>query len=123
MATTHSFSDNSTDRPRLAVYRRLLGYLRAYWKQVLVAYVSMLLVTGLNLVVPQVIKDAIDNGLAAGRPTALFGAGAIILGIAVLRGLVGFGQRFFGEWLTHRVAYDLRNEFYDSVQHLPFAFP
>ncbi len=32
------------------------------------------------------------------------------------------GQLFYGEWLTHRVAYDLRNHFYNSVQHLPFAF-
>lgn len=107
---------------RLSVYRRLLGYLRPYWKRALLGYVSMLLVTGLNLVVPQIIKDAIDNGLAAGRPTALFAAGGLILGIAVLRGVVGFSQRYVGEWLTHRVAYDLRNEFYDSVQHLPFAF-
>ncbi|MCB0129385.1 MAG: ABC transporter ATP-binding protein, partial [Caldilineaceae bacterium] len=29
---------------------------------------------------------------------------------------------YFGEWLTHRVAYDLRNDFYNAVQRLPFAF-
>ena len=27
-----------------------------------------------------------------------------------------------GEWLTHRVSYDLRNHFYNSVQALPFSF-
>ncbi|WP_420641575.1 ABC transporter ATP-binding protein [Candidatus Leptofilum sp.] len=105
-----------------AVYRRLLGYLKPYRTQLILAYLSMLFATLLNLFVPQIIKDAIDNGLAAGEPRALFVAGGIILGIAVVRGLAGFGQLFFGEWLTHRVSYDLRNHFYNSVQALPFSF-
>jgi ATP-binding cassette subfamily B multidrug efflux pump len=61
-------------------------------------------------------------GLADGRAIALFAVGAIILLIALIRGVAGFGQRYYGEWLTHRVAYDLRNVFYNAVQHLPFAF-
>lgn len=104
------------------IYSRLVGYLRPYWKQALLAYGSMLLAAWLNLIIPQVIKDAIDNGLTTQTPTALFWAGGIILGIAVLRGLVGFGQRYYGEWLSFRVAYDLRNQFYNSVQNLPFSF-
>lgn len=104
------------------VYTRLLGYLRPYKKQLVLGYMGMLLATGLNLIVPQIIKDAIDNGLAAGRPLALFMAGGLILGIALVRGVAMFSERFYGEWLTHRVAYDIRNHFYNSVQHLPFAF-
>ena len=113
---------NPTPVSQLRVYRRLLGYLRPYWKQLLIGYLGMLAATGLNLIVPQIIADAIDNGLAAGKPTALFIAGGIILGIALVRGIAAFGQRFYGEWLTFRVAYDLRNHFYNSVQYLPFAF-
>ncbi len=105
-----------------SVYQRLLSYLKPYWRQVVLAYTAVLFAALLNLFVPQVIKDAIDNGLAVGKASALFAAGGIILGIALVRGLAGFGQRYYGEWLTHRVAYDLRNHFYDSVQHLPFAF-
>ena len=105
-----------------AVYQRLLGYLKPYRKQLFLAYFSMLFATLLNLFVPQIIKDAIDNGLAAGDPRALFVASGIILGIAIVRGVAGFGQLFYGEWLTHRVSYDLRNHFYNSVQALPFSF-
>ena len=105
-----------------AVYGRLLGYLKPYWKQVTIGYVAMLFTTLLNLAVPQIIKDAIDNGLATGQASALFIAGGLILAIALIRGVAGFGQRYFGEWLTHRVAYDLRNHFYNSVQGLPFSF-
>ncbi len=107
---------------RFWIYRRLLGYLRAYWPFVAVAYAAMAAATLINLFIPQIIKTAIDRGLQAGQARTLYIAGLLILGIAVVRSVVSFSQRYYGEWLTHRVAYDLRNHFYLSVQHLPFAF-
>jgi ATP-binding cassette, subfamily B, multidrug efflux pump len=107
---------------RLGIYIRLLGYLRPHWKQAVVGYIAMLAVTLLNLLVPQIIKEAIDTGLAQGEASALFISGGLILGIALVRGIAGFGQRYLGEWLTHRFAYDIRNEFYDRIQSLPFSF-
>jgi ATP-binding cassette subfamily B protein len=56
------------------------------------------------------------------NPTALFVAAGIILAVAVVRGVAGFVQRYLGEWLSFRAAYDLRNDFYASLQRLPFAF-
>lgn len=107
---------------RFGVYRRLLGYLRPHWPYVVVAYAAMMAATLINLFIPQIIKQAIDRGLAEGRAMPLFIAAVLILVIAVVRGLVSFSQRYFGNWLTHRVAYDLRNAFYISAEYLPFAF-
>ena len=101
---------------------RLLSYLRPYNRYVLVAYTAMLLSTVLNLLVPQIIAWAIDFGLSAGNASTLLAAALVILGIAVVRSFLGFGQRYYGEWLTHRVAYDIRNQFYNAVQYQPFAF-
>jgi ATP-binding cassette, subfamily B, multidrug efflux pump len=117
-----SFTTKEVFVERLAVYIRLLRYLRPYWKQAVVGYIAVLAVTILNLFVPQIIKNAIDTGLAQGEASALFMAGGIILGIAFVRGIAGFAQRYYGEWLTHRFAFDIRNEFYNRIQALPFAF-
>lgn len=87
-----------------------------------VAYTALAAVTALSLFVPQVVKKAIDSGLERRDARALFVAGGTILGLALLRALAGFLRRYFGEWLTHRIAYDLRNDFYGSVQRLPFEF-
>jgi ATP-binding cassette, subfamily B, multidrug efflux pump len=103
-------------------YRRLFAYLKPYSRQMVYAYGATILVTLFNLAVPQIIKDAIDNGIATGQASALFAAGGLILGLALIRGVAGFGQRYYGEWLTHRVAYDFRNDFYNAVQGLPFSF-
>lgn len=107
---------------RLGFYRRLLSYLKPYRPQLIVAYTAMLLATLLNLFVPQIIKDAIDQGLAGGHAGALLTAAGVILGIAAARGLAAFARLYLGLWLSHRVSYDLRNHFYDTVQNLPFAF-
>ena len=103
---------------KLDIYRRLIGYLRPYWPQATLAYTAMLFATLLNLFVPLIIKGAIDQGLENDRPWALFIAAGLILAIAVVRGLAGFVQRYFGEWLSFRAAYDLRNNLYHSLQHL-----
>ncbi len=114
--------DNPESQPDLGVYRRLIAYLRPYPFQVIIAYASLLLVTLFNLFVPQVIKGAVDQGLSDGNIRALLIAAAIILIIALLRSIAGYGQLFYGEWLSHRVGYDLRNDFYQSVQGQSFTF-
>lgn len=107
---------------QLAIYGRLAGYLRPHWRNVTFAYISMVLITLLGLAVPQIIKQAIDEGLAQGAASKLFWAAGVILALAVVRALVSFVRIYFGEWLTHRVSYDLRNHFYTSLQDLPFSF-
>ena len=107
---------------RLAIYGRLARYLRPYWLQVALAYAAMLFATLLSLLIPQLLRGAVDQGLEQGNPTALVAAAGLILGVAVVRALAGFVQRYFGEWLSFRAAYDLRNDFYASLQRLPFAF-
>lgn len=104
------------------IYRRLFGYLLRNRREVTLAYVAAVFAATLNLFVPQIIKSAIDSGVTTGSVSALFTAGVLILGIAFMRGIAGFTQRYYGEWITHRVAYDLRNDFYTRVQDLPFSF-
>ncbi|MDQ7028854.1 MAG: ABC transporter ATP-binding protein [Ardenticatenia bacterium] len=101
---------------------RLLGYLRPYGWRVAVAYGAMLAVIGLNLLVPWIVRDVIDRGLARGdRPFLLVAAG-LILGIALVRSAFGALQMYLGEWLSFRVAHDLRNALYAHLQRLSFSF-
>lgn len=105
-----------------ALYMRLFRYLRPYWRQVILAYGAMAVATLLNLIVPQVVKAAIDRGLADKSARALVVAGLVILGVAVVRGAAAFVQRYYGLWLTHRFSYDFRNDFYESIQFATFSF-
>lgn len=107
---------------QLGEYRKLFGYLGKYRRRAVLAYFGMLTATILNLLIPQIIRDAIDFGLADGELRSLISASLLIIGIGVARAVASFSQRYNGEWLTHRIAFDLRNDFYDDVQRLPFSF-
>lgn len=107
---------------KMAVYGRLIVYLKPYRREIFLAYSSVIISIGLSLVVPQVIKRAIDTGLAGGTMRAIVAAAAAILLLALIRAFTEFGVRYFGEWLSHRFAYDIRNDFYNKVQGLPFSF-
>ncbi len=109
-------------KPSQNVYVRLFGYLYGYKPQLLLGYASMLAASLINLLIPQVVKSAIDRGLAAGNVSALIVSAGLILGIAAIRAVVAFGQRYCGEWLTHRVAYDLRNDFFNAIQWVTISF-
>jgi ATP-binding cassette subfamily B protein len=84
------------------------------------------------LAMPQLIRWAIDYGLgiervgdqlvATGDRELLLVAAGAIVGAAVLRGVFAFWQTYLGEWISQRVAYDIRNAIYDRLQRLSYAY-
>jgi ABC-type multidrug transport system fused ATPase/permease subunit len=109
---------------------RLLSFLKKYWKRVTLAYICLFMSVGFSLGMPELVKLAIDNGIGydpltntmSGAPSLLVWLGIAILVVAALRGVFAFGQTYLGEYISQRVAYDIRNLFYDRVQRLSFAY-
>nr|WP_290665927.1 ABC transporter ATP-binding protein [Ardenticatena sp.] len=102
--------------------RRLLRAIFAYPRQLVLAYGAMLTVTALNLVVPWIVRDVIDRGLLAGETRVLLISALLILLVALLRAVAGYAMMFYGQWLSFRVAYDLRQRLYEHLQRLSFDF-
>jgi ABC-type multidrug transport system fused ATPase/permease subunit len=109
------------------ILRRLLGYLQPYRRQAVLTYLCLLMVTVLNLIVPWLVKSVIDYALAQGTALGnsrsyLVQAALAIIGISMVKAVFSFGQRYLTEWLSLRTAYDIRNQFYNHVQRLSFAY-
>jgi len=101
---------------------RLSAYLKPYRKEAFVNYFCLLATLGLTLIVPQLIRQAIDQGLTGGDRQFFINSALLILGLALIRGLLGFWLRYLTEWLAQCIAYDLRNQLYDKYQTLSFTF-
>ncbi len=101
---------------------RLRPYLRPYWLQVLLALLSILLLTIAYLIIPGIIRQVIDIGLVRGQLGYLAIAGAVILGIGLVTALLTYANRYISEWIAAKIGYDLRNDLYDHIQHLDFSF-
>ncbi len=102
--------------------RRALWYLRAYWRDALGALLALIMVSAANLVAPQMIRLAIDSGIAHHRRNAVILAVVGLIGVAVVRGLFNFMQGFLAERASQGVAYDLRNALFAQIERLSFSY-
>ncbi len=108
------------------ILRILAIALRHKWR-LLFAYLALAGASLSYLYLPRLFGRAIDQvdqmlrvgDLSIGVITTTV---TLILGISVVRGLFAYFQQYLGEALSQDVSYDLRNSFYDRVQHLSFGF-
>jgi len=82
----------------------------------------LLTITGLNLVVPRIIRFVIDDGITRGETGYLVRSALLLLGLGLGSAVIGLGNRYLSEWIAVRVGYDLRNRMYDHIQYLPFTY-
>jgi ABC-type multidrug transport system fused ATPase/permease subunit len=111
---------------------RLLTFLRPYKKRAALTFVSVIGASGFVLAIPQLIRWGINFGLGAkvesgelvthGNTHTLIIASLAVIGAAALRGVFTFLQTYLGEWISQRVAYDVRNRIYDRLQRLSYAY-
>ncbi|SVC64091.1 uncharacterized protein METZ01_LOCUS316945, partial [marine metagenome] len=91
------------------------------------AYLCMLGATASYLILPKMFGIAIDWTVSAleGGSVAINMLVLICVSIvclSALRGLLAFGQNYFGESLGQHAVYDLRKLFYSHVQSRSFSF-
>ncbi|HEY63453.1 MAG TPA: ABC transporter ATP-binding protein [Caldilineae bacterium] len=101
---------------------RLISYLRPHRRRLILTYVSLLVVTGLNLIIPWLVKQVIDIGLTRGDHRFLIQAAFFVVAISLVRTVFAYWQRYGVQALSQLVAYDIRNQLYDHIQRLSFSF-
>ena len=106
----------------MRILLRLIGFALKYKYRLILAYACTIGVTAFALAIPRILGVAIDEVIASGEFGQLLALAALILGISVLRGVAAYGQQYLGESLGQRVAYDIRNTFYERLQRLSFGF-
>lgn len=121
-------SENSPAPIRLhnpATFRilgRCLSYLRPYWLHSAGAFLLRLALTGLTVVMPQIMGTMIDLGIREGQIDVIRWGVLGLLGLVLLRGLFTYLSGRWSEYASQNVAYDLRNEIYDKLQSLSFSY-
>ncbi len=107
-----------------ALYLRLLGYVRPYAKVFGLAVLGMVAAAATEPLFPALMKPLLDGGFSAGRepvaPPIVFAAG--LVGIFVLRGILGFSSAYFLAWVSGRVVLDLRAAMFARLVRLPAKY-
>src|SRR5688572_4362737 len=76
---------------------RALRYLKPYWRSATVAILGLLFYAGAMLVSPQMVRYAIDNGIAAASIAGVIAGTVGLLITAGVRGLSSFLQTYGSE--------------------------
>jgi ATP-binding cassette, subfamily B, multidrug efflux pump len=105
-----------------ALMRRLLVYLRPYWRQVLVAFVAILVGSGAALAQPYLFKVAIDRYVSAGRLDGLGGLAALYAVILAAAFIAEYVQTWTMQLTGQRIMFDLRMEIYGHLQRLDVRY-
>ena len=106
----------------MGALRRAMGFLRGYWRDSAGALLALVLVSATNLVAPQLIRLAIDQGVAGRRTQAIVFAVVGMVLVAALRGLFTFLQGYLAERASQGVAYILRDTLFTKLQRLSFSY-
>jgi ATP-binding cassette subfamily B protein len=107
-----------------------MSYARPYLGRVALVWVAIGGLTVFQLLGPWLVGYAIDVGLdvnettdiAEGSGRTLAIAAILILLASAARGFFQFFQTYNSEWLAQHAAYDIRNNIYDHLQRLSFAY-
>src|SRR5262245_28039350 len=96
--------------------RRLLHYLRPYWRSVLVAFVAIVIGAAVSLAQPYLMKIAIDRYIAAGSLAGLDRLAALYLALLVTAFAAEYVQTWTMQLTGQKIMFDLRMAIYSHLQ-------
>ena len=106
----------------MPVFLRVVALFWKYWPRALVAYFCLLAGAGLALLIPRLTGDAIDLALSSSDRHSLLLIALAVAGAGFLRSILSYWQNYISEYLSQRVAYDIRSMFYNRLQRLSYSF-
>ena len=102
--------------------RRLLVYLRPYWRQVAFAFVAIIAGAAAQLAQPYLIKTAIDRHIATGRLAGLDRLAALYLVILAGAFVADYVQTWTLQLTGQWIMFDLRMAIYGHLQRLDLKY-
>jgi ATP-binding cassette subfamily B protein len=103
-------------------FKRLLSYFAPYKGKIVFGIFCVFMTNLVKLTAPIAIKNAVDDlNATADHSKFLQYAGLVVL-ISLVQGVFLFTQRRVLINMSRDIEYDLRNDFYEHLQRLPFEF-
>lgn len=102
--------------------RRLLAYLRPYWKAVLVAFVAIIVGALAALAQPYLMKVAIDQHIAVGELAGLDQLALVYVAVLVAAFAAEYVQTWTMQLTGQRIMFDMRMALYGHLQRLDLRY-
>jgi len=116
--------EEKKNQPKItgALLKRVLGYLKPYWKQ-LILTLGCIVISSILKIFPSVLTGRIiDEGLIGRDLKAL--VLLLLLSLAVTLGaeLIGIAESYLNAWIAQHITFDMRNAMYRHLQQMSQRF-
>ena len=117
--------EEKRNKPKLTkgLLKRILSYLKPYKWQFAAVFASLIIAAVLGLF-PSIITGAIVNHIVSDNPamsTLLILVGTAFLVLTVSQ-VISVLEQYINSWISQKIIFDMRNEMYDHLQHMPHSF-
>ena len=116
--------EEKQDLPKVdgALIGRILSYLKPYWLQFILVFVTILLSAVIGLF-PSIITGKIVDEALVGQNMALL-VKLLILAFITLTAsqVISVLESYINAWIGQRIIFDMKNQMYDHLQHMPHSF-
>ena len=117
----------------MPILSRIIGMTWRYRGRLGLAYLTFFASVTCSLAIVWILGEVIDKlvvrsedgkilSLGDLERTTLFVMAGLLLGASLGRGLFDFARTYTMDSLAQKVSYDMRNQLYDKLQHLSFAY-
>ena len=105
-----------------ALLGRILGYLKPYALQFLLVFVTILLSAVVGLL-PSIITGRIVDEALVGKNMRLL-VQLLVMAFVTLTAsqVISVLESYINAWISQRIIFDMKNQMYDHLQHMPHAF-
>jgi ATP-binding cassette subfamily B protein len=101
---------------------RILKYFKPYWRQMIIALISIIITSILGLVPPILIKNIVDKALPEKNMKLLTLYILSSIATTVALSLLRVGQSYLNTWISKHIILNMKNEMYDHLQHMSLSF-
>ncbi|NND02999.1 MAG: ABC transporter ATP-binding protein [Acidimicrobiia bacterium] len=116
--------DEDQDRPEVdrALLRRVINYGKPYKGLIAIVMVTILVITGLSLVPPLLMRSLIDGAIPAEDIGWVTRLGIAMVAVPLVSGAVGVLQRWASAFIGEGIIFDLRRQLYNHLQRMSIGF-
>jgi len=101
---------------------RILSYLKPYWFQFLLVFIAIILSASIGLLPSIITGRIVDEALVGRNMTLLIQLLLMAFFTMLASQVIGVLESYINAWISQRIIFDMKNEMYDHLQHMPHSF-
>ena len=105
-----------------ALLKRILAYLKPYWFQFVLVFVTILVSAVVGLLPSILTGRIVDNALVDRDMGLLIQLLIMAFGALALSQVIGVLESYINAWISQKIIFDMKNQMYKHLQSMPQSF-